>query len=189
MAGKPVYRFADIEVDPAQGCLRRQGQEKHPRSKVLQVLLYLLEHRDRLVTKQELIDHLWNSSAVTDDAVFHCVTEIRTLLGDSRDNPQFLRTFPAAGYRFIASVEEVWAGGNGNAPATPGLPPRRRATWAAGLALAAACVALVGGGRPWRGSQPRDTEACWWRFDEGSGSRVWDSSSFGNDGVLQSNPR
>ena len=77
MAATRVYRFAGLELDPRQGCFRREGREQYPRSKVLQVLVYLLEHRDRLVTKEELIDQIWKRTAVTEDAVFHCMTEIQ----------------------------------------------------------------------------------------------------------------
>jgi DNA-binding winged helix-turn-helix (wHTH) protein len=185
MAGNPVYRFGDIEVDPLRGCLRRQGREQYPRSKVFQVLLYLLEHRDRVVTKQELIDTLWKDTAVTDDVVFHCVGEIRALLGDKRATAQFVRTFPAAGYRFVAEVEE-----NGVAPPVGPSQPKRPATrWAAGLLLIPIVVAWIAVGRVWRPAQPSDAEVAWWRLDEGSGSRVRDSSGYRNDGAVVGNAR
>ena len=102
-----IYRLDGIEIDSAQLCLRRDGQERHLRQKTFQVLLYLLEHRERLITKDELIDHVWLETAVTDNALEQCLAEIRKVLGDDSRNPRFIKTVPRAGYRFIATVEEV----------------------------------------------------------------------------------
>jgi tetratricopeptide (TPR) repeat protein/DNA-binding winged helix-turn-helix (wHTH) protein len=104
--GARIYRFADIEVDPAQCCLRRQGQEQHLRQKTFQTLLYLIEQRRRLVTKDELIAQVWQGVAVTDDALVKCIVDLRKALGDDPRHPQFIRTISKAGYRFIGPVEE-----------------------------------------------------------------------------------
>jgi tetratricopeptide (TPR) repeat protein/DNA-binding winged helix-turn-helix (wHTH) protein len=105
--GRQIYRFDDIEVDPAHGCLRRGGEELEVRQKSLQVLLYLLEQRHRLVTKEELIEHVWAGMAVTDDSLVQLVLEIRRHLGDDPRHPRFIKTVPKVGYRFIAPVEEL----------------------------------------------------------------------------------
>ena len=101
------YRLDGIEIDSARMCLRRDGQERHLRQKTFQVLLYLIEHRERLITKDELIDHVWVETAVTDNALEQCLAEIRKVRGDDSRNPRFIKTVPRAGYRFIATVEEV----------------------------------------------------------------------------------
>jgi DNA-binding winged helix-turn-helix (wHTH) protein len=64
-----LYRFAEVEVDTAQGCIRRAGEELHLRPKTFQVLLYLLAERPRVVTKEELFARIWADTAVTDDAL------------------------------------------------------------------------------------------------------------------------
>jgi tetratricopeptide (TPR) repeat protein/DNA-binding winged helix-turn-helix (wHTH) protein len=105
-AGDKIYRIADVEVDTVQGCVRRQGTELHLRYKTFQVLLYLLEHRHRLVTKEELWESVWQDTAVTDDALTRCVMDIRKALGDTSRQPRFLKTVSKTGYRFVGSVEE-----------------------------------------------------------------------------------
>ena len=55
-----IYRFAEIEVDTGQGCVRRNGEERHLRQQTFQVLVYLLEQKERLVTKDELLQNIWN---------------------------------------------------------------------------------------------------------------------------------
>jgi len=102
-----IYRLDGIEIDALQVCLRRDGREQHLRQKTFQVLVYLLEQRQRLVTKNELIDHIWLDTAVTDNTLEQCLAEIRKVLGDNSRQPRFIKTVPRAGYRFIGQVEEV----------------------------------------------------------------------------------
>ncbi len=102
---KPNYRFEDVEIYVARSCLLLKGEEKHLRPKSFQVLLYLLEHCERLVSKNELMETIWENTAVTDDVLVQCVKEIRRTIGDDSHNPQFIKTFPKLGYRFISPVE------------------------------------------------------------------------------------
>ena len=104
-----IYRLDGLEVDAARVCVTRDGEERHLRQKTFQVLRYLLEHRERLVTKDELIESIWADTAVTDNALEQCLAEIRRTLGDDSRKPRFIKTVPRAGYRFIGAVEVVAA--------------------------------------------------------------------------------
>ena len=104
--GKPIYFLEDIEVDTERGCLRRGGREQYLRRQTFQVLLCLLERHPRLVTKEELIDKVWKGTAVSDNALVQCITDIRKALGDDSRSPRFVKTIPKIGYRFIGPVEE-----------------------------------------------------------------------------------
>lgn len=108
LSGKPVYRFADIEVDAPRGRIKRCGLELHLRQQTLQVLLYLLERRERLVTKEELFENIWQDAAVTDNALLQCIFDIRKSFGDDSRHPRFIKTFPKVGYRFIGEVKEFY---------------------------------------------------------------------------------
>src|SRR3970040_52773 len=90
--GEKVYRIDGVEVDAVQGCVRRHGTEVHLRHKTFQVLLYLLEQRHRLVTKEELWESIWHGIAVTDDALTRCVMDIRKALGDDSRQQRLLHT-------------------------------------------------------------------------------------------------
>ena len=105
-AEKQIYRFADVEVNTSQNCLKRGDSEQHLRQKAFSVLVHLLEQRQRLVTKEELMDVIWKDIAVTDDALVQCIKEIRRSIGDDSHHPRFIKTFPKSGYRFIGAVEE-----------------------------------------------------------------------------------
>lgn len=102
---KLVYRLAEAELEPLSGLVRRHGQEKYLRPKTLQVLLYLIEQRPRLVTKEELLQQVWQDVAVTDDALVQSIVEIRKAFGESSQQPRLIKTFPKNGYRFIGAVE------------------------------------------------------------------------------------
>ena len=108
-----IYRFEDVEVDAAQGCLRRSGDELYLRPQTFTLLLYLLEHNERLVTKDELLENVWQETAVGDDSLVQCITDIRKALGDDAHHPRFVRTIPRIGYRFIHPVKAVGADGLG----------------------------------------------------------------------------
>jgi tetratricopeptide (TPR) repeat protein/DNA-binding winged helix-turn-helix (wHTH) protein len=154
LLNKQVYRFAGVEVDPSQGCLRRNGVELPLRQKSIQVLLFLLEQRHRLVTKEELIERVWAGTAVSDDALVQLIKEIRQSLGDDPRQPQFIKTMPKAGYRFIASVDELSLEldgetrrqGDGDSEISPDLPvtasPRPRPR----LLIVAVLATLIVGG-------------------------------------------
>src|SRR5580704_4095387 len=101
-----IYRFEDIEVDASRGCLKRGGEEQHLRSQSFHLLLYLLNHRQTLVRKEELIENFWQGAAVTDNTLVQCIKEIRRALGDHPRDPRFIKTFHKVGYRFIAPVAE-----------------------------------------------------------------------------------
>lgn len=102
-----LYRFGDIEVDPVRVLVRRRGVEQELRRQSFQVLQYLLEHRDRVVTKDELIEWVWKDTAVVDDALVQCISDVRRVVEDDPREPWFLRTIRRAGYRVIAPVTET----------------------------------------------------------------------------------
>lgn len=102
-----IYQLDGVEIDTSQVCVKRNGQEQHLRQKTFQVLIYLIEQRQQVVTKEELFEHIWPDVVVTDNVVEHCLAEIRKALGDDSRQPRFIKTIPRAGYRFIAPVDEV----------------------------------------------------------------------------------
>ena len=154
-------RDADIQVRPDLGCLiAPDGQELYLRPKAFQTLLFLLEQRHRVVTKDEIVARVWPDTAVTDDGLVQCIVEIRRLLGDDARQGRFVRTLPKSGYRFVGDVDAVTAGeGNPEPEATPDVAPEpvadvpaRSRFSALALSLAAAAVVLTIAGGAYLGS-------------------------------------
>jgi TolB-like protein len=70
------------------------------------LLVYLIEHRGRVVEKQELFEQVWKESFVTDNALTQEIKNIRRAVGDMADAPRYIKTVHKHGYRFIAEVAE-----------------------------------------------------------------------------------
>jgi tetratricopeptide (TPR) repeat protein len=107
-AGK-VYVTGDVEIDTGQVVIRRAGEERSVRPKAFRLLAYLVENRNRLVPKEELIQHLWPDVAVSDGALVQCIADIRRALDEDSRNPKFIRTAARLGYQFIAPLDEKCA--------------------------------------------------------------------------------
>ncbi len=99
-----IYRFDEFEVDDREFRLSANGVTVQVEPKVLRLLLYLIENRNRLVRKQELLDRVWPDAMVTENALTRVVGLLRKALNDDSHVPRFIETVPTAGYRFIAKV-------------------------------------------------------------------------------------
>jgi DNA-binding winged helix-turn-helix (wHTH) protein/class 3 adenylate cyclase len=100
-----VYIFGDCELHTCLHILRRAGQLKRLRPKVLYVLVYLLEHRDRVVTKRELCEQIWPKQYISDATLESTLRTVRQILGDNGRTKRLIQTIYGSGYRFIAPVE------------------------------------------------------------------------------------
>lgn len=98
------YTFEGISVDRRRFTVTRDGRLVDLEPKALDVLLYLIDHRDRLVTKEELLDAVWKDTFVTPNVLTRAVALIRKALGDDADEPRIIETVAKRGYRVIARV-------------------------------------------------------------------------------------
>ncbi|MBO9662133.1 winged helix-turn-helix domain-containing protein [Dokdonella sp.] len=135
-----MYRFGDFRLDPATRELHRGEERVVLPPKAFDCLLWLIEHRDRAVGRDELIAAVWGKVDVADNLLVQVVTRLRRMIDeDGRDSA--IRTVPRFGYRWAVETELVDA----TVPALPKphatSPPRRR-RWIASLAAVAA-LALV----------------------------------------------
>src|SRR5215213_1734337 len=105
-----IYRFGDCELDEGRQELRRGGVPRHLEPQVFAVLAYLVRHRDRMVTRTELLDEIWGSRFVTDSALASRVKAARRAVGDSGRDQRVIRTLHGRGYRFLAPVTETGGG-------------------------------------------------------------------------------
>jgi adenylate cyclase len=100
-----MLRFEGYTLDIACGALRTADRDLQLRPKSFEVLRYLLENADRIVTRQELIKAVWPNVIVTDQVLTHCVSEVRQAIGDSEQT--IIKHIPRRGYRFTAPVLRV----------------------------------------------------------------------------------
>jgi Tol biopolymer transport system component/DNA-binding winged helix-turn-helix (wHTH) protein len=100
------YRFGPFVADAVRLRLWRAGRLVPLTAKPFEVLLVLLEHRDRVVSKDELLDRVWPASTVQENNLARQIATLRRALG--RDGSgEYIATVTGRGYRFVAPAEEL----------------------------------------------------------------------------------
>ena len=102
-----AYVFGDVCVDRHNFRVRKNGQPSTIEPRAFEVLIYLIEHRGRVVEKEELFEQVWKQTFVTDSALAQEIKNIRHALGDDAASPRYIETIRKHGYRFVAEVKEV----------------------------------------------------------------------------------
>ena len=102
-----IYRFGDIELDRTLFELRRRGVPVPVEPQVFDVLTYLIVHRERVVTKEELLDNVWGDRFVSESALTTRIKTARRAVGDDGQTQHVVRTVHGRGYRFVAPVDET----------------------------------------------------------------------------------
>jgi DNA-binding winged helix-turn-helix (wHTH) protein len=105
-AGSMIFRFAGFSVDSDTRLLLAGGTEVHLSPKAFTLLLTLIEHRSRVVSKSELQERIWPATFVGEESLPTLVAEVRRALGDSAQDSRFLRTVHRVGYRFVGAIED-----------------------------------------------------------------------------------
>jgi len=107
-----IHRFAPFELDPGQRALRLEGRELVLQPRVFDLLSYLVEHRDRVVSKEELLEALWPGVVVTESSLQRAVSLARSAL-EQGGLADAIRNYARRGYRFL--LEEMDAADTGEA--------------------------------------------------------------------------
>jgi TolB-like protein/DNA-binding winged helix-turn-helix (wHTH) protein len=103
------YRFSDFEIDLGQQELRREGVSVHIEPQVFDLIVHLVRNHDRVVSKDELIDTIWNGRVISEAAFSSRINGARRALGDNGTDQLFIRTLHRRGFRFVGDVRAVEA--------------------------------------------------------------------------------
>lgn len=137
---QPIYQFGPFSLDPNKRLLWRDAEPLLVAPKVLDTLLVLIEHRARVVGKDELLEQVWGRTVVEEGGLARNISVLRKALGEKPDDHTYIVTVPGKGYRFVADVRET-------ADATPQPLQTRRSPWPwlalGGLAALAAAAVLI----------------------------------------------
>jgi DNA-binding winged helix-turn-helix (wHTH) protein/tetratricopeptide (TPR) repeat protein/TolB-like protein len=115
-----VYRFGEYRVDPLARELHRGGGLLPLSPKVFDCLVYLIEHRDRAVGRDELIAAVWGKLDVSDTLLGQTLLKARRAVGDDGNEQNAIRTIPRFGYRWVGElVLEALPGDGGERVANP----------------------------------------------------------------------
>ena len=100
-----IFKFGAFTLDLTRSRLQIDGRPIDLRPKTFDLLRYLVENADRLLTKEELMRAVWPKVSVTDNSLKRCISEVRQALGD--DLQAIVKTIPRRGYLFAAPVSRV----------------------------------------------------------------------------------
>jgi len=131
------FAFGEYQLDTETRTLQRGGERIPAEAKVFDFLVYLIEHRERVVSASELFDSLWSGANVTPGALSQTVGKARQAVGDDGERQKVLRTEHGRGFRFVA---EVSVESTSDAPTASST---RRAWTRRNMAAAAVAAALV----------------------------------------------
>ena len=102
-----IFLFDDVRVENATFQAFKAGQLIQLEPKALKLLLFLIENRDRLIEKEEILNTIWSGTFVTDNALTREIGKLRKILGDDPKAPKYIQTVHTRGYRFIAELKEA----------------------------------------------------------------------------------
>ena len=125
---QPSYEFGPFSLDAGKRLLSRNGEPVPLAPKVLETLLALVENRERVLTKDELLRQVWGETIVEEGGLTRNISVLRKILGEKPDDHQYIVTMPARGYRFVADVRER-RGEESSGAHLPASPERDGARW------------------------------------------------------------
>jgi DNA-binding winged helix-turn-helix (wHTH) protein/tetratricopeptide (TPR) repeat protein len=107
--GRSNQSIGEVEVDLGRYELRRSGRRIKLEKKPMELLIFLLERREQMVSRDDIVKKLWRSDLFidTEKNVNNVVRKLRTALGDNADRPRFLETVVGKGYRFVGPVRVI----------------------------------------------------------------------------------
>jgi DNA-binding winged helix-turn-helix (wHTH) protein len=102
-----IYRAEAFEIDPQRCEIRCGDARQNVQRKVLDVIVFLVEHRERVVARSELTQHLWADVVVSEGSLGTVIKEARQVLGDDGHAQRFILTVRGRGFRWIAPTKVV----------------------------------------------------------------------------------
>lgn len=102
-----LLTFRDVEIDTSLFTLRVGNRVSHVEPQVFDLIVYLAQHRDRIVSQQELFDTLWTGKVVTESSLRSCIKAARQAVGDSGNTQSCIATIRHRGYRFVAAPQRL----------------------------------------------------------------------------------
>ena len=127
--------FQPFRLDTVNHCLWRAEERVRLTPRAFDVLRYLVEHAERLVTQDEILEALWPETYVNPEVIKQYIRGIRKALGDDPEKPAYIETFPRRGYQFIAPVSDQ------SAAPVPGSDTKRIVGRETALAELGSCLA------------------------------------------------
>lgn len=155
--GATVYCFGEFQLNPLARELSRDGEPVELAASAFDCLVYLIEHRERPVGKDELISAVWGRADVSDNLLAQTIVRLRRALGDAGTEQRCIKTVARVGYRWMLDIQVVQPAAEpaeeallddatpGNTVAAPPSPPALRRSMRAALAFTLLLGLVYGG--------------------------------------------
>ena len=104
------YEFGPFRVDTRERQLMRNGEVVPLRPKVFDILLMLVQNSGHILTKDDVMNHVWADTAVEEGNISRTISTLRNALGERPHEHQYIETIPWRGYRFVANVKKIRSG-------------------------------------------------------------------------------
>jgi Tol biopolymer transport system component/DNA-binding winged helix-turn-helix (wHTH) protein len=108
VASRQIFEFGEFRLDATRRLLTKNGEPVPLTHKAFETLALLVEHRGRVVTKEELLSEIWPDTFVEEGSLARNISVLRKALGEHPGEHQFIQTIPKQGYRFVAPVRETF---------------------------------------------------------------------------------
>jgi DNA-binding winged helix-turn-helix (wHTH) protein len=102
-----LYLFEDYALDTNRRELLKADRPIAVQSQVFDVLAFLMANRDRVVSKDELIEAVWDGRVVSESTLTSRINAARRAIGDSGEDQRLIRTASRKGFRFVGAVREL----------------------------------------------------------------------------------
>lgn len=146
------FELGDITVLPERNLVRRGDRDESIELKVMNVLVVLASHQGDLVSKDQIVDAVWDGRATSDEVITRCISKIRLALGDTPKDPKFIENVRGRGYRLIAPVKTL-----GDQPEIT-LQAASSINWRTPGLVALLVIALIGVIGFWPRNAPRESQ-------------------------------
>lgn len=144
------FRLGPWSIEPLRGAVSGpNGNERHLEPKVMDILLVLAEHANEVVTRDKLLDAVWQEQQVSDERLTHVIAELRRTFQDGRGHSGFITTVPKRGYRLVGQIRPLEPGENASTASGPDNAAQQRpvtriwAAWGVGGVVIALLAVLV----------------------------------------------
>ena len=103
------FEFLDFQIDPLRFRLSRGDAQLPLPRQIFDLIVFLIRHRDRPVSKDEILEAVWHGRSVTVASLSHAIARARKILGDSPDSQSIIKTVHGRGYWWVAETAETGA--------------------------------------------------------------------------------
>jgi DNA-binding winged helix-turn-helix (wHTH) protein/TolB-like protein len=107
-----IYKFNNVELDTEKFTILASGKKISVEPQVFNLILFLIENSNKIVSREELLDHVWQGRVVSDTSINNNIKTARKVLGDNGSSQQVIKTIHSRGYQFVAEVNSTGSSTN-----------------------------------------------------------------------------